>query len=94
MHLHDRIASETRGGCARAGARKKLSYLDTREYETIEQRIAKLEQLLEAKRSALEDPEVMKDGRLLEQTYREMETAREAADALYARWAELEAKIG
>jgi ATP-binding cassette subfamily F protein uup len=77
-----------------AGARKKLSYLDTREYETIEQRIADAEQLLEAKRTALEDPEVMKDGRLLEQTYREMEAAREAADALYARWAELEAKIG
>jgi hypothetical protein len=31
---------------------------------------------------------------LLEQTYREMEAAREAADKLYARWAELEAKIG
>jgi ATP-binding cassette subfamily F protein uup len=76
-----------------AGARKKLSYLDTREYETIEQRIADAEQLLEAKRAALEDPAVMRDGRLLEQTYREMEAAREAADALYARWAELEGKI-
>jgi ABC transport system ATP-binding/permease protein len=75
-------------------AKKKLSYLDTREYETIEQRIAEAEQLLESKRTALEDPEVMKDGRLLEQTYREMEAAREAADKLYARWAELEAKIG
>jgi ATP-binding cassette subfamily F protein uup len=89
-----RLGGKT-SACARpAGARKKLSYLDTREYETIEQRIAEVEQLLEAKRSALEDPEVMKDGRLLEQTYREMEAAREAADALYARWAELEAKIG
>jgi ABC transport system ATP-binding/permease protein len=77
-----------------ASARKKLSYLDTREYETIEQRIGDAEQLLEAKRAALEDPEVMKDGRLLEQTYQEMEAARKAADALYARWAELEAKIG
>ncbi len=77
-----------------ASARKKLSYLDTREYETIEQRIVDAEQLLEARRAALEDPEVMKDGRLLEQTYREMEAAREAADVLYARWAELEAKIG
>jgi ATP-binding cassette subfamily F protein uup len=77
-----------------AAVRKKLSYLDTREYETIEQRIADAERLLEAKRAALEDPGVMKDGRLLEQTYREMEKAREAADALYARWAELEGKIG
>ena len=77
-----------------AAVKKKLSYLDTREYETIEQRIAEAEGLLEAKRAALENPEVMKDGRLLEQTYREMEAAREAAEALYARWAELEAKIG
>ncbi len=77
-----------------AGARKKLSYLDAREYETIEQRIADAEQIVEAKRAALEDPEVMKDGRLLEQTYREMEAARQTADALYARWSELEASIG
>jgi ATP-binding cassette subfamily F protein uup len=73
--------------------KKKLSYLDTREYETIEQRIAEAEQLLELKRAALEDPEVMKDGRLLEQTYQQMETARETVDALYARWAELESKL-
>ena len=38
------------------GPKKKLSYLDTREYETIEQRIADAEQVLEAKRAALEDP--------------------------------------
>jgi ABC transport system ATP-binding/permease protein len=77
-----------------ASARKKLSYLDTREYETMERRIAEAELLVEAKRAALENPEVMKDGRLLEQTYREMEAARQAADALYARWSELEAMIG
>ena len=76
-----------------AVTKKKLSYLDTREYETIEQRIAEAESLLEFKRAALEDPQVMKDGRLLEQTYREMEAARETVDKLYARWAELEAKI-
>ena len=73
--------------------KKKLSYLDTREYETIETRIAQAEKLVEAKRSALEDPAVMKDGRLLEQTYREMEEAQKAVDQLYARWSELEAKM-
>jgi hypothetical protein len=35
----------------------------------------------------------MKDGRLLEQTYREMEEAQRSVDQLYLRWAELEAKL-
>jgi ATP-binding cassette subfamily F protein uup len=92
LRSSQRVAQES--AVRPAAVRKKLSYLDTREYETIEQRIAEAEQLLEAKRAALENPEVMRDGRLLAQTYLEMETAREAAEALYARWAELEGKIG
>ena len=73
--------------------KKKLSYLDTREYESMEARIAQAEQALEAKRAALEDPAVMKDGRLLKQSYQEMQEAQKAVDQLYDRWAELEAKI-
>jgi ATP-binding cassette subfamily F protein uup len=73
--------------------KKKLSYLDTREYENIETRIAQAEQSLEAARAALEDPAVMQDGRLLEQTYHQMQEAQGTIDQLYARWAELEAKI-
>lgn len=78
---------------AAAAARKKLSYLDTREYESIEQRIAEAEQAVERKRAALEDTAVTRDGKLLQQTYREMQEAQRAVDALYERWAELEAKI-
>ena len=73
--------------------KKKLSYLDTREYETIEARLNQAEQLLATKNTALHDPEVMKDAKLLEQTYREMQEAQKAVDQLYERWAELEAKI-
>jgi ATP-binding cassette subfamily F protein uup len=76
-----------------SGAKKKLSYLDAREHETIEQRIADAEAVLDAKRRALQDPEVTRDGRLLEQTFREMEESQKAVDLLYARWAELEEKI-
>jgi ATP-binding cassette subfamily F protein uup len=74
-------------------AKKKLSYLDTREYEAIEQRIADAEQALEAKRAALQDPEVTRDGRRLEQAYRELEEGQREVDSLYARWAELEQKL-
>jgi ABC transport system ATP-binding/permease protein len=75
-------------------ASKKLSYLDTRDYETIERRIAEAEAELEARRAALQDPAVIGDGRNLEIPFQEMEQAQKAVDDLYARWAELEAKIG
>ena len=73
--------------------RKKLSYLEQREYESIEQRVEEAEKALQAKRNALEDPDVVKDGRAVEQAYRELESAQKAADELYERWAELEAKL-
>jgi len=74
-------------------AKRKLSYLDGREYAGIEQRIADAEQALEAKRAALQEAGVAKDGRLLEQTYREIEVSQKEVDALYARWAELEEMV-
>ena len=73
--------------------KKKPSYLDAREYETIEQRVAEADLVLEQKRAALQDPAIARDGRLLEQAYAELEAAQDALDALYARWAELEQKM-
>ncbi len=76
-----------------APAKKKPSYLEAREYESIEQRVHKAEEVLEQKRAALKDPSLARDGRLLEQAYRELEEAQAAVDAVYARWAELEQKM-
>ena len=76
-----------------APAKKKPSYLEAREYESIEQRVHDTEQVLEQKRTALKDPSIARDGRLLEQAYREVEEAQAAVDAIYARWAELEQKM-
>jgi ABC transport system ATP-binding/permease protein len=73
-------------------ARKKLAYLESREYLTIEKRIAQAEQVLQAKRAQLEDPAIGSDGPRLLAAHVEMETAQKAVDELYARWAELEAK--
>ncbi|MGI8960000.1 MAG: ABC-F family ATP-binding cassette domain-containing protein [Bryobacteraceae bacterium] len=78
----------------RAAAKKKLSYLDSREYSTIEGRITEAEQVLAAARALLEDPQVARDAQRLGDSYREMEQAQSALDALYARWVELEEKIG
>jgi ATP-binding cassette subfamily F protein uup len=76
-----------------APARKKLSYKEARELETIEQRIADAEKELQVRHDALLDPTVVSDGARLRTISLEMEAAQKAIDSLYARWAELEAKL-
>lgn len=75
-------------------SKKKLSYLDSRDFETIEERISSAEQLLASKRHLLEDPEIARDPKRLGETLQSIETAEATVDQLYSRWAELEAKIG
>ena len=71
---------------------KKLSYLEAREYAGIEQRIAEAERVLESKRADLENPAIASDASRLVAAHAEMESAQKKLEALYARWAELEAK--
>jgi ATP-binding cassette subfamily F protein uup len=74
--------------------RKKLSYLEAREYATIEQRVEEAEQLVQAKRAELEDPDNAMDAPRLVSAQAALDAAQHALDALYARWAELEKKSG
>jgi ATP-binding cassette subfamily F protein uup len=74
--------------------KKKLSYLEAREYATIEQRVAQAEEVLRAKQLAMEDPAIVTDAARIVAAHAEHEAAKTAVDALYARWAELDAKIG
>jgi ATP-binding cassette subfamily F protein uup len=73
-----------------AQGKKKLSYLEAREFAVI----AEAEQLLHTKLAQLEDPVIASDGPRLIAAHAEMEAAQKDRDALYARWAELEAKNG
>jgi len=82
-------AEQDNGGSA---GRKKLSYMDARDYSTIESRIAAGEELLAEKKAVLELTEVVTDAARLQIALADVETAQTAVDALYARWAELEAK--
>jgi ATP-binding cassette subfamily F protein uup len=75
-------------------AKKKLSYLEAREYATIEERVAEAEQVLQEKRAQLEDPAIASDGPRLLRAHAEMDEAQKVADELYSRWAELEQKKG
>ncbi len=74
--------------------KKKLSYLEEREYGGLEQRIADAEDVLRIKRAQLENPAIASDGPQLLNTHAEMEAAQEVVDALYRRWTELEEKKG
>jgi ABC transport system ATP-binding/permease protein len=74
--------------------KKKLSYIEAREYAGIEQRIAEAEQVLQARRAQMENPAIASDGPRLLAAHDELESAQKNLDALYARWAELEGKAG
>jgi ATP-binding cassette subfamily F protein uup len=73
-------------------AKKKLSYMESREYSGIEQRIAEAEKVLQANRAQLEDPTIVSDGPRLLSAHAEVESAQKKLDALYERWTELEHK--
>jgi ABC transport system ATP-binding/permease protein len=77
---------------AASPARKKLAYLEAREYSTMEQRVAEAEEVLQAKRVQLEDPAIASDGPRLLSAHAELEAAQNTVDNLYTRWAELEKK--
>ncbi|HWZ54630.1 MAG TPA: ABC-F family ATP-binding cassette domain-containing protein [Verrucomicrobiae bacterium] len=75
-----------------ASARRKLSYLEVRELDSIEQRIREADENVEKKRAALEDPSVTSDPPRLRTACVELDEAQSALDQLYARWGELEKK--
>ena len=74
--------------------KKKLSYLESREFEGMEERILVAERELESLRACLQAPDVVSDGSRLQETYALMQAAEARVEELYARWAELEAKRG
>ena len=76
-----------------SSAKKKLSYLEAREYAGMEQRIADAEQALQAKRAAAEDPAIASDASRLVSAHAELDQAQREVDSLYDRWAELESKF-
>jgi len=72
--------------------KKKLSYMDARDYETIEDRVAEADAALESAKQALEDSAVTSNAERLQAALAAIDAAQDKLDALYARWAELEAK--
>jgi ATP-binding cassette subfamily F protein uup len=76
------------------GGKKKLSYLEAREFAGIEAAVEAAEERLQAAREKIEEPEVAIDAAKLTAALAELEAAQTGADGLYARWAELTEKVG
>jgi ATP-binding cassette subfamily F protein uup len=73
-------------------AKKKLSYLEAREFAAIEERVEVSDTRLAAARNRVEDPAIATNAAALEEALNELDAAQHENDALYARWAELTEK--
>jgi ATP-binding cassette subfamily F protein uup len=89
----DATATPAQSAPPNAG-KKKLSYLEAREYASIEDRVEAAEERLNAARDQLDDSSVATNADALTAALHKMETAQGAVDELYARWAELTEKAG
>lgn len=81
-------------GSAPAPAKKKLSYLEAREFAGIEGRVEAADARLDAAKARVDDPAVAGDAAKLIEALAEIDSAQREVDALYARWAELTEKAG
>jgi ATP-binding cassette subfamily F protein uup len=86
-----RVTAKTTTGPS-TSSKKKLSYLEAREYSAIEELVAAAEEILDSKRVAAKDPAIASDATRLMDAHKELEEAQSEVDTLYARWAELEKK--
>ncbi len=86
-------ASTAAPAAANGSSRRKLSYLEAREYEGIEQRVASADEAWQKAHALVEDPAIATDAARLQQAMRELDAAQAELDKAYARWAELEAKV-
>ena len=73
--------------------RRKLSYLEQREYDTIEARIEQADARLRTAQQRTESPEVVTDSAALTAALADLEQAAADHHAVYERWVELTEKI-
>jgi ATP-binding cassette subfamily F protein uup len=87
-------ATPVKEAAVASGGKKKLSYLEAREYASIEDKVEAAEERLNVARDLLDEPSVATNADALTAALHEMEQAQAVADELYARWAELTEKAG
>ena len=72
--------------------RKVLSYRERQEWETIEQKILKAEEVVAARQAAAHDPTIASSAEALQERYAALHAAQAEVERLYGRWMELEDK--
>ena len=72
---------------------RRLGYQEQRDWDGMEAAILEAEAAAAACQHAAEDPAIVADAAALHERYARLEAARAEVDRLYARWAELEAKL-
>jgi ATP-binding cassette subfamily F protein uup len=82
---------EKASGESATGTKKKLSYLEQREWDSMEQQILEAEQQLA--RCEHDVQQSASDAERLPEAYAKLQHAHIRVEQLYARWAELESKV-
>jgi len=77
----------------KARVRKKLSYMEAREYSSMEEKVMAAEEAAADARDAAEDPTIATDAVRLQEALKKVDATQAELDILYARWAELESKL-
>jgi len=87
-------ASKPAAAAREAAPKKKLSYIEQREWDAMERRILDAEAAVEAAHSRLTDASAAGDGARIEKAYAAQQEAEAEVERLYSRWSELEGKLG
>jgi ATP-binding cassette subfamily F protein uup len=87
-------ADDKSGKVSAGSSRRKLSYKDQRDLDSMEARIGVAEGRLAELEAEQARPEVASNGGRLVELMSEIDRAKQDVDALYARWSELEALVG
>jgi ABC transport system ATP-binding/permease protein len=77
-----------------AKSKGRLSYLDQREYDRIEEKITEWEDRVAELEQMMLQPDVVSAAEMLANCWRDLENAQQEVERLYARWDELEGKKG
>jgi len=80
----------TTGRTAPRPKSRRLTYLEQREWKSMEDRVLAAEAGLSEARSRAEDPSIATDAAALQERLQALDEARREVDRLYERWAELE----
>ncbi|MBK5260245.1 MAG: ABC-F family ATP-binding cassette domain-containing protein [Thermoanaerobaculia bacterium] len=73
---------------------KRLSYLEQREWDSMEATMLAAETKLAEAQKRVEDPSIAADAAALQQRFADLSAAQTEFERLYARWSELEGRVG